>query len=69
MIGQGISRSAAVVIAYLVREHGMTYDQAFAFVKSKRACIKPNSGFVACLKDWEKQWRARPDVGRRHTAW
>jgi protein-tyrosine phosphatase len=66
---QGISRSAAVVIAYLIREHGMSYDQALAFVKAKRACIKPNSGFVACLKDWEKQWRARPDAARRHTAW
>jgi hypothetical protein len=55
------------VIAYLISEHGMTYDQAFAFVKSKRACIKPNSGFVACLRDWEKQARQSPSMSRRHT--
>jgi hypothetical protein len=55
---QGISRSAAVVIAYLIREHGQSYEQAHAFVKSRRACIKPNSGFVAVLKEWEKMVRA-----------
>ena len=31
----------------------MSYDSAFAYVKSCRPCIKPNSGFVKCLKDWE----------------
>jgi len=62
---QGISRSAAVVIGYLIRYHGMSYDSAFAMVKSKRACIKPNSGFVEALRSWEGQWR--PVAVRRHT--
>jgi hypothetical protein len=31
----------------------MSYDSAFAYVKSCRPCIKPNSGFVKCLQDWE----------------
>lgn len=43
---QGISRSSAVVIAYLIYTHNMSYDSAFDFVKRKRACCKPNSGFV-----------------------
>jgi len=65
---QGISRSAAVVLAYLIRNHGMTYDAAFALVKHQRACIKPNSGFVNALREWETMWR-RPMVGnRRFTA-
>ena len=38
----------------------MSYDSAFDLVKRKRACIKPNSGFVRCLQDWEKQWRLAP---------
>ncbi|KAI0044791.1 hypothetical protein FA95DRAFT_1680946 [Auriscalpium vulgare] len=57
---QGVSRSAAIVIAYLIRKRGMSYDAATAYVHKRRPCIKPNSGFVRCLKDWEHQWRPRP---------
>ncbi|KAI0077153.1 DSPc-domain-containing protein [Panus rudis PR-1116 ss-1] len=57
---QGVSRSAAVVIAYLIYTHNMSYDSAFDLVKRKRACIKPNSGFVRALQEWEKQWRSPP---------
>ncbi|KAI0787763.1 dual specificity phosphatase [Fomes fomentarius] len=52
---QGISRSASIVIAYLIYTHNMSYDFAFDFVKRKRACIKPNSSFVRCLQEWEQQ--------------
>jgi len=63
---QGISRSAAVVMAYLIRNHSMSFDAAYALVKRKRACTKPNSGFVQCLQEWESQWR-RPAGHRRFT--
>jgi len=62
---QGVSRSAAVVIAYLIRHHAMSYDSAFSYVKSRRQCINPNSGFIETLKAWERQWR--PPTVRRHT--
>lgn len=62
---QGISRSASVVIAYLIKNHGMSYEFAFAFVKKYRACIQPNSGFVKCLKEWEI--RQRPHINRSQT--
>lgn len=61
---QGISRSASVVIAYLIRNRHMSYDTAFALVKGQRACIKPNPGFVAALRDWENAWN-RPNMGGR----
>lgn len=64
---QGVSRSASIVIAYLIRNHGMTFDAAQAFVKHKRACIKPNSGFVKALQEWEASWR-RPAISRRFTS-
>lgn len=68
---QGVSRSAAVVIAYLIYTHHMTYDAAFDLVKRKRACVKPNSGFVKCLQEWERQWRPpasdRPTMRRAQT--
>ena len=44
----------------------MTFDNAYALVKRKRACMKPNSGFVQCLQEWESQWR-RPAALRRFT--
>ncbi|KDQ51555.1 hypothetical protein JAAARDRAFT_41005 [Jaapia argillacea MUCL 33604] len=56
---QGISRSAAIVIAYLISKHGMSYESAHDLVRHKRPCIKPNSGFVKCLRDWEGMWRAK----------
>ena len=62
---KGISRSASVVIAYLIKNHGMSYEFAFAFVKKYRACIKPNSGFVNCLKEWEI--KQRPHINRSQT--
>lgn len=31
----------------------MSYDDAHAFVRQKRACIKPNLGFVQALREWE----------------
>jgi hypothetical protein len=38
----------------------MTYDEGFKFVKSKRACVKPNPGFVKCLREWEEKCRVPP---------
>ncbi|KAJ7471619.1 protein-tyrosine phosphatase-like protein [Mycena galericulata] len=64
---QGVSRSPSIVIAYLIRNHAMSYDAALAFVKRKRACAKPNPGFARALVEWEASWR-RPQVGRRFTS-
>jgi len=46
----GISRSASVVIGYLMKEKKISYKKAFDFVKKKREIIKPNSNFVKQLK-------------------
>jgi len=67
---QGISRSAAVVIAYLIRYKGMGYDDAYEYVRKTRACIKPNQGFIRALREWEALTRSnerRPGMGRRFT--
>ncbi|EIW81634.1 phosphatases II [Coniophora puteana RWD-64-598 SS2] len=56
---QGVSRSSSVVIAYLIHNLGMSYDQAFALVKKRRPCIRPNTGFVSVLRAWEGKWRAQ----------
>ncbi len=45
----GISRSASIVIAYIMKQHQMNYDQAFSYVKRKRPTIRPNSNFIEQL--------------------
>ena len=50
----GISRSAAVVIAYLIKYYKLSTDEAVDFVKSKRTSIKPNDGFMRQLYTYEK---------------
>jgi protein-tyrosine phosphatase len=64
---QGVSRSPSIVIAYLIRNHGMSYESALAFVRRKRACVKPNPGFARALVEWEQSWR-RPQAVRRFTS-
>ncbi|KAF7359896.1 Phosphatases II [Mycena venus] len=61
---QGVSRSASIVIAYLIREHSMTYDTAFDLVKRQRQCIKPNPGFVKTLREWESTCKAPRPASR-----
>jgi hypothetical protein len=46
----GVSRSASVVIAWLMRNENMDYDTAHAFLKGKRKAISPNSNFVEQLR-------------------
>jgi protein-tyrosine phosphatase len=45
----GISRSPALVIAYLMIEYKWTYDQALKLVSKRRNIIQPNKGFVMQL--------------------
>jgi len=41
----GVSRSATIVIAYLMAEMNMGFMDAFSFTKSKRFVVFPNFGF------------------------
>jgi len=49
----GVSRSATVVIAYLIAYHQMSYKDAFALVQNRRPWINPNPGFCAQLRRYE----------------
>lgn len=46
----GVSRSASVVLAWLMKNKGYSYDEAFIFVRRKRSCINPNSRFESDLR-------------------
>ena len=50
----GESRSATIVIAYIMWKKKMTFDKAYNFVKQKRSRIYPNFGFRQQLQKFEK---------------
>jgi hypothetical protein len=50
----GISRSASIVIAYLMRFEKLTFDMAFAKLRLARKCVDPNLGFTAKLIQYEE---------------
>ena len=52
---EGISRSATIVIMYLMRKYNCSYQSTYDYVKSKRLCVDPNIGFVSQLHELEKQ--------------
>jgi len=50
----GVSRSASMVIAYLMMKNKWSYEIAHDLVKEKRLIINPNSSFVKQLIELEK---------------
>jgi len=52
----GMSRSATIVIAYLLATTPMTAQEATEFVRSKRSIIRPNYGFAIQLEEYEKRY-------------
>ncbi|XP_055302217.1 dual specificity protein phosphatase MPK-4 [Sitodiplosis mosellana] len=54
----GVSRSATIVIAYVMRKYQLSLTPAFERVKSKRRFVGPNSGFTVQLRLFHKMgWR------------
>lgn len=49
----GISRSASIVVAYVMKNCNMPFEQAINYVRSKRNIINPNIGFVYQLYDYQ----------------
>ena len=41
----GVSRSSSCVIAYLMQDRGLSFQEAFAFASKRRPIIFPNVGF------------------------
>ncbi|XP_072517622.1 protein phosphatase Slingshot homolog 2b isoform X2 [Salminus brasiliensis] len=68
----GVSRSASTVIAYAMKEYGWDLEQAFEYVKERRAVTKPNPSFMRQLEEYQgillaskqrhnKLWRSHSD--------
>lgn len=53
----GVSRSAAVCVAYLMKHRGATLLEAHGWVKSCRPVVRPNAGFWRQLIRYEMELR------------
>lgn len=52
----GISRSATIVIGYLMTIYPtMNFETAFNHVRKKRRVVRPNDGFLEQLREYDKQ--------------
>jgi hypothetical protein len=56
----GMSRSASMIIAYLMKYHKMNLISAFRYTKFKRPIINPNPSFMKQLKQYELLLSGKP---------
>lgn len=61
----GISRSASLCIAYLMKYHRMSLRSAHDHVRSRRPVIRPNTGFWEQLIEYEYSLRGRNSIEMR----
>jgi protein-tyrosine phosphatase len=60
---RGVSRSASIVIAFVSRTLGCSYEEAAFVVRKARGCISPNAGFEQELRVWcREQQLARTEA-------
>jgi len=63
----GRSRSATMILAYLVTHQGYSLKDAYLHVRSKRSIIAPNIGFWKQLVEYEKKIRGENSVNMLET--
>ncbi|XP_017879803.1 serine/threonine/tyrosine-interacting protein-like [Ceratina calcarata] len=55
----GISRSAALVLAYVMETYGLSETRAHALVQQRRFCVNPNESFMTQLREYEPIYQAQ----------
>ncbi|GJD06458.1 Dual specificity protein phosphatase 4 [Galdieria sulphuraria] len=57
----GVSRSAAVVLAYLIYL-GNTFEEAWKFLIVQKSDVQPLGNFILQLKQYEERWKSLQDA-------
>ncbi|XP_050373982.1 dual specificity protein phosphatase 1 isoform X2 [Argentina anserina] len=57
----GKSRSVTIVLAYLMKRHGMSLNEALEHVRSRRPQASPNAGFISQLQVFERSIHANEE--------
>jgi len=68
----GVSRSATICIAEVMKEHGLSFPRAYCFVRARRlnVIIQPHLRFTYELLKWEEHQRQRRGLPvRRDLEW
>ncbi|CCW68535.1 unnamed protein product [Phytomonas sp. Hart1] len=50
---KGISRSTAIVMAYLIKRNGFSVSEALQYIRRRRYRVEPNVGFLEALRNLE----------------
>lgn len=56
----GISRSASLVLAYIILQYKLTLKRALEYVISRRGIVQPNPGFINQLLEIERLRHLKP---------
>jgi len=62
---KGHSRSASIVIAYLMKKYSIGYSHSYAYLKKIRPTICPNKSFVIQLKNYGYSLCKKRKIDRR----
>lgn len=62
----GVSRSASLCLAYLIKHERMPLRKAFAHLRSRRPSIRPNTGFFTQLIEFERRLFGAATVSMVH---
>ncbi|GET89999.1 putative dual-specificity protein phosphatase, putative [Leishmania tarentolae] len=49
----GVSRSASIVLAYLIKKYGVSQDDAMRLIRCTRPVVQPNPGFQRQISMWK----------------
>ncbi|KAI0222403.1 tyrosine/serine/threonine protein phosphatase [Massospora cicadina] len=50
----GVSRSASLMMGYVMHANDVNFEKAYQFVKSRSSAVSPNLGLIAQLLEYEK---------------
>jgi hypothetical protein len=57
----GVSRSGLVVVAYEMQKNHWTRERALAFVRERRAEVRPNTAFMELPDQWQRELQIASD--------